>query len=441
MRSLVNRAARVAPLKLIRHEKEVRAALDETKRSSARHFHRMEAAMIKLAVLWFAFFATPAMATLTAMTPEVCAAGEYLIGVSGRSGDWIDAIRPVCASWNPATRTAGAPRNGPTHGGRGGGEGVAVCPRGSAVSGWEIRHVTRGDTVFLQYVAPQCRTILPPREIVEIGRLQFGRGNPPMPSSGPTFHGCGKRELAIGLSVAVGENHVGGVDLKCRFVPNVSPPMASRDTGRGTRLYMRPTIRTASGDDVSLDICREWATNCGAPAAVAFCRTQNYATAVAFEPATGVGLTAVISNGRICSDPSCGGFASIECGAVSAAGTTLPTRPPPVLSTTPSSPVSPQAPPSATAGRQTPLSELKGTLYRDPEIAADNSEMVRLDWCREWGSACGKPAADAYCQALGHARSGQIQIRNNIGKTAIISSKAICSDPACSGFRLIECVN
>jgi hypothetical protein len=86
-------------------------------------------------------------------------------------------------------------------------------------------------------------------------------------------------------------------------------------------------------------------------------------------------------------------------------------------------------------------SELKGTLYRDPEIAAENTEMVRLDWCREWGTACGKPAADAYCQMLGHARSGHIEIRNNIGKTAIISSKAICSDPTCDGFRHIECMD
>ena len=192
--------------------------------------------MIKLAALWFALLAIPAMASLTGMTPEICGAGEYLIGVSGRSSDWIDAIRPVCAGWNPATGTAGVPRNGPSHGGGGGGEGVAVCPRGSAVSGWEIRHVTRGDSVFLQYVAPQCRTILPPREIVQIGRLQFGRGNPPMSSSGPTFHGCGKQELAIGFSVAVGENYVSEVDLKCRFVPNASPPMTSRDTGHGTRL-------------------------------------------------------------------------------------------------------------------------------------------------------------------------------------------------------------
>lgn len=388
-----------------------------------------------------ALLEAPATASQTAMTPEVCAEGEYLIGVSGRSGEWIDSIRPVCASWNPATRTAGAPRNGPTHGGRGGGEGVAVCPRGSAIGGWEIRHVTRGDTVFLQYVAPQCRTILPPRDIVEIGRLQFGRGNPPMPSSGPTFHGCGKRELGIGISVAASDSHVSEIDLKCRVVPNVSPPMASRETGRGTRLYTGPTMRTASGDDVSLDICREWATNCGAPAAAAFCRTQRYATAVAFVPAPRVGLTAVISSGRICSDPGCGGFASIECGAVPTAEATLSTRPPPALSTSPSAPVAPPGPAPAAQSARTPISESQGTVYRDPEIAAANSEMVPLDWCREWGSACGKPAADAYCQMLGHARSGRIQIRNDVGKTAIISSKAICSDPSCDGFRLIECVN
>jgi len=397
--------------------------------------------MIKLAALLLALLATPAMAALAGMTPETCAADEYLVGVSGHSGDWIDAIRPVCARWNPATRTAGLPRNGATHGGRGGAEGVAICPRDSAVSGWEVRHVTRGDLVFLQYVAPQCRTILPPHEIVEIGRLQFGQGNPPMPSSGPTFHRCGNRELAIGLSVAVGENYVSEVDLKCRGVPNASPPMASRETGRGTRLYTGPTIRTESGDDVSLDICREWATNCGAPAAAAFCRTQRYATAVAFEPAPRVGLTAVISSGRICNDPSCGGFASIECGAVPAAGTAQSTGAPPVLSPPPSSPDSPPVRPAAAAGTRTPVSELKGALYPDPEIAADNAEMVPLDWCREWGSACGKPAADAYCRMLGHARSGHIQIRNNVGKTAVISSKAICSDPACDGFRLIECMD
>ncbi len=94
--------------------------------------------MIKLVALLLALLATSAMAALAGMTPETCAADEYLVGVSGRSGDWVDAIRPVCARWNPATRTAGLPRNGPTHGGRGGGEGVAVCPRGSAVSGWEV---------------------------------------------------------------------------------------------------------------------------------------------------------------------------------------------------------------------------------------------------------------------------------------------------------------
>lgn len=381
--------------------------------------------------LGLALPAAQTAASLTVMTPELCRPGEYMIGVHGRSGDWIDAIGPVCASWDPAVRTAGLPRNGPLHGGRGGGDGVAICPRGSAVSGIEIRHVRRTeDEVILQYVAPQCRTILPPRSIVEIGRLQFGRGDPPLPSAGPVFYGCKPRELAIGLSYAAGSDYVSEVRIECRFVASPSAAMSSGNTPTGTRLYSNPTIEIASGERVALDICREWGSNCGAPAAAAFCRSQNYRTAVAFDPSPRLGFTAIITGGRICNDPVCGGFRSIEC------GNGLAPR-----SSTTSGPIISAQPRSTPIPAPLPPAQVNGTIYPDPEIAASNSEMIKLDYCREWGSACGKPAADAYCQSLGHAASGRSEIRNDIGRTAIISSKAICDDPACDGFKLIECVD
>ncbi len=371
----------------------------------------------------------PAVAGLTAMTPELCGPGEYMVGVHGRSGDWIDSIGPVCESWNPATRSAGLPRNGPLHGGSGGGAGVAICPRGSAVSGMEIRHVRRGEyEVLLQYVAPQCRTILPPRDIVEIGRLQFGQGNPPLPSAGPTFYGCKPRELAVGLSHAVSDSYVSEVRLECRYAPGPSAQMSSRNTPSGTRLYTDPTIEVPSGDRVALDFCREWSANCGAPAAAAFCRAQNYRTAVAFDPNPGLGFTAIITGGRICNAPGCSSFHTIECGMLPGASDSV--RPGPPLSV---------HPPSTPVPAQLPPAQVSGVVYPDPIIAADNSEMVRLDWCREWGSACGRPAADAYCQSLGHATSGRSEIDNDIGRTAIISSKAICNSPTCDGFKLIEC--
>ncbi len=390
--------------------------------------HRLTAILVALGL---ALPAVPALAGLTVMTPELCGPGEYMVGVHGRSGDWIDAIGPVCESWNPATRTAGLPRNGPLHGGPGGGAGVAICPRGSAVSGMEIRHVRRGEfDVLLQYVAPQCRTILPPRDIVEIGRLQFGRGNPPLPSAGPTFYGCKPRELAVGLSHAVGDSYVSDIRLECRFVPSPSVQMSSRNTPSETRLYSNPTIEVASGERIALDICREWASNCGAPAAAAFCRSQNYRTAVAFDPAPRLGFTAVITGGRICNDPNCGSFRTIECGNFPAGH-----------GSTTSGPVISVQPPSTPVPAQIPPAQVSGVIYPDPEIAADNGDMVKLDYCREWGSACGKPAADAYCRMLGHAASGRSEIDNDIGHTAIISNKAICDSPTCDGFKLIECVD
>jgi hypothetical protein len=382
----------------------------------------------------------PALAGFTSMTDVTCGAGEYMVGVAGRSGDWINAIRPVCQSWNPTTSTAGPTRNGPMRGAPVGGEGVAICPRGSAVSGIEIRHVTQGETVILQYVAPQCRTILPPRDIVEIGRLQFGQGGSPMPSSGPTFYGCGPRELAIGISVAVGEAHVAEVRPQCRFAPGPSPQMTSRDTGHGTRFYTGPTIRTASGDDVSLDFCREFGTNCGQAAANAFCRAHDALVATAFEPASRIGVTAVITNGRICG-PVCDGFRSIECGKMAAPGSVFTPRPPLSVKPAPSpSPVPAPAPAPPPASTHVPVSQMTGVVYRDPKITADNGETAALDWCRAYGVDCGKPAADAFCRAQGHARADHIQPRPDIGRSVIITTGAICSDPTCDGFRLIECV-
>ena len=77
--------------------------------------------------------------------------------------------------------------------------------------------------------------------------------------------------------------------------------------------------------------------------------------------------------------------------------------------------------------------------YNSPMIVAANSQTVMLDFCREWGSACGKAAADAFCQKKGHPDASQFQISEDIGYTAIISTGAICDDPSCDGFTMIEC--
>ena len=68
-----------------------------------------------------------------------------------------------------------------------------------------------------------------------------------------------------------------------------------------------------------------------------------------------------------------------------------------------------------------------------------------------WDAGADELMLEAYNEALADAgiAPGQIEAawfgvcleENNVGKTAIISSKAICSDPTCDGFRYIECAD
>ena len=67
----------------------------------------------------------------------------------------------------------------------------------------------------------------------------------------------------------------------------------------------------------------------------------------------------------------------------------------------------------------------------------------RLDWCLNWGSGCGRDAANAWCKTQGFA-DGAIQFQQapDIGAstpTRLIGTGAICDQPFCDGFKLITC--
>ncbi len=67
----------------------------------------------------------------------------------------------------------------------------------------------------------------------------------------------------------------------------------------------------------------------------------------------------------------------------------------------------------------------------------------RLDWCLEWGSQCGKPAADAWCKAKGYgAGAYSFKIAPHIGSrtpTILFTSEEICDQDFCDGFSKIVC--
>ncbi|MBE9571487.1 MAG: hypothetical protein IMF11_12730 [Proteobacteria bacterium] len=66
----------------------------------------------------------------------------------------------------------------------------------------------------------------------------------------------------------------------------------------------------------------------------------------------------------------------------------------------------------------------------------------RLDWCLNWGTECGEPAASAWCRSKGYDRAIKWAIDKDIGKTSptcVFNTGQVCRDEFCDGFLYITC--
>lgn len=152
-----------------------------------------------------------------------------------------------------------------------------------------------------------------------------------------------------------------------------------------------------------LDWCRTWATDCGQPAADAYCQSRGFERATAFDQATDIGAstpTRLIGNpAQVCSDAMCDGFSFITC-----------------------------------------FKQQQQQVFQLPMINGN-----RLDWCLNWAADCGQPAADAFCRSQGFDHSSGFDQAVDIGAsspTRLIGNPAqVCSDAMCDGFAQITCSN
>jgi len=89
--------------------------------------------------------------------------------------------------------------------------------------------------------------------------------------------------------------------------PPVPPPATSKR-------FDNPTLNVG-GREIALDYCREWAANCGGPAADAFCATQGFARSTDFGIKPDSPPTVIISSGGklVCNQPGCTKFTSVTC--------------------------------------------------------------------------------------------------------------------------------
>jgi hypothetical protein len=249
-----------------------------------------------------------------------CGVGRFVVGVTGRSGDWIDQVAPICVAIDGHGHWNGSPTTGPSVGGAGGGAFTMTCPRDSVVTG------------FYGYAQAY---------VINFGLVcqHDGANGPEGWRSAPALVGgsldvsssaggdCGAAHAADGIIGSAGA-YVDRFGLSCAgylvLVPApvpaarpadkiiLSPVAKKTDYGAAlkgmNRDFAAPTIGGAG-----VDVCLHWGTSCGAPAADEFCRRQGYAAAVASSIQNDAPPTLVLGDNAVCKDPTCDRFSAITC--------------------------------------------------------------------------------------------------------------------------------
>ncbi|MDF0644434.1 MAG: hypothetical protein P0111_10410 [Nitrospira sp.] len=152
-----------------------------------------------------------------------CPKGSYLVGLAGRTGEWVDRIAPVCAPWVAARQAFGAPSVGPSHGASTGGqERHKSCwnefvGRVYVVQSWKI-DVLRSDNHYVQRIKAYCASMLPS---VKSMSFYFGDKDPydenvsfgPF-GTRPPEQSCPAGEVAVGIRTRAGQ-FVDAIGLIC----------------------------------------------------------------------------------------------------------------------------------------------------------------------------------------------------------------------------------
>lgn len=84
-----------------------------------------------------------------------------------------------------------------------------------------------------------------------------------------------------------------------------------------------------------------------------------------------------------------------------------------------------------------------------PDRAKDEQTYIkprwqdeRLDWCLNWGTDCGKAAADNFCKRRRFTGARDFEPDPNIGRsepTRVSGTNQVCNQPFCTGFKAITC--
>lgn len=78
-------------------------------------------------------------------------------------------------------------------------------------------------------------------------------------------------------------------------------------------------------------------------------------------------------------------------------------------------------------------------VFADETFKNPKVDGTALDFCRDWGTNCGKAAADAYCRKKGYGKAITFRSRNNSPPTRVINSGQVCDQPFCHRITSVTC--
>ncbi len=179
-----------------------------------------------------------------------------------------------------------------------------------------------------------------------------------------------------------------------------------------------------------LDWCVDWGKGCGQEAATAWCKSNAYDHSVAGKQAPDIGAsspTKLIATGEVCDQSYCDGFTSITCATAD-----LPAEPP--AEAQPAMPETSAAVEEATTPAPV-TAETKSEFFKSP-----THEEVRLNWCFDGNSGCGKKAAEAWCAQQGFSSAKDFKYVSGIKPTIQIGTGKT-TKKASKAFSRVTCVN
>jgi hypothetical protein len=284
----------------------------------------LRAAALGLAVFGAAAAATPAGAVETIGGPGgeafriACGAGRYVVGLTGRSGDWMDQVAPICVKIDGHGRWVGSPTVGPSAGGSGGVAFTMQCPRDSVVTsyyGYSQEYVINIG-LTCRHDGPngaEWRTPVP----AQVGNLSV---------SSSEGGGCGQGQAADAI-IGGAWSYVDRFGLSCAGYLVMPPPdpapapapvivAPAWDEEAKARSPLFEALGQFSAPMINgyaVDLCLNWGTGCGQPAADEFCRRQGFSASVEHTVQNDAPPTLVLGDNVVCDGAFCDRFSAIAC--------------------------------------------------------------------------------------------------------------------------------